>query len=85
MGVRRLVERLVEAPKQGELTASEAWIYGQELARILERVTVISDPMRANKEALRNELVSWLRKHLTKPDTDSESLAKLRKFYRAVL
>lgn len=80
-GVRRLAERLVEAPRRGELMHMEAWLYGHELARILRRLSFDGDPTAENRAALRDALVGWLRGALPEPAPDTPGLAQLRHFY----
>ena len=52
----------MEAPERGELMRAEAWIYAQELARVLKCVTFDGDPTGSDKATLRDEVVQWIQR-----------------------
>ena len=80
-GVRRLAQRIVEAPHARKLMETEAWIYGAELARILSRLRFDGDPTHVDKAALRNEVVHWISENLKKPSSAIPGLPDLIDFY----
>ena len=80
-GVCRLAERIVEAPERGELMRAEAWIYAQELARVLKRVTFDGDPTGSDKATLRDEVVQWIRESVSVPAPGTPGITDLSNFY----
>jgi hypothetical protein len=80
-GVRRLAERIVEAPERGELMRSEAWIYAQELVRVLGKVSFQGDPTGPEKTTLRDEVVTWIRENLAPLATGTPGVEHLQDFY----
>jgi hypothetical protein len=63
-GVRRLADRILDAPETGRLTRSEAWIYGQELVRLLRSTPFDRDPVGPQKKAVLQALVQDVRARL---------------------
>jgi hypothetical protein len=84
-GVCRLAERIVEAPERGELMRAEAWIYAQELARVLERVTFDGDPTGGDKATLRDEVVQWIRENVSEPAPGTPGISDLSSFYQGAV
>jgi hypothetical protein len=84
-GVCRLAERIVEAPERGELMRAEAWIYAQELARVLKRVTFDGDPTGSDKATLRDEVVQWIRESVSVPAPGTPGITDLSNFYEGGL
>lgn len=82
LGIRKLSERLVEAPDNGELTSIEAWIYAQELSQVLANLTFEGDPTGPVRVALRDEIVRWIQEHLREPAVSIPGMDDLRHFYR---
>ena len=75
----------MEAPKRGELMRAEAWIYAQELARVLKRVTFDGDPMGSDKATLRDEVVQWIRATVSVPAPGTSGITALSNFYEGTL
>jgi hypothetical protein len=80
-GVRRLAQRIVEAPNAGELMETEAWIYARELARGLSRLRFEGDPTHVDKAGLRDEVAHWINENVRKPSSAMPGLTDLIDFY----
>ena len=80
-GVCRAAERIVAAPERGELMRTEAWIYAQELVRVLKHVKLDGDPTASDRAMLCGEVVQWIWENVLAPPAATPGIAELRHFY----
>ncbi len=80
-GVCRLAARIVQAPERSELMRAEAWIYAQELARVLRGVDFGGDPTACDKARLRDDAVRWIQQNVAPLHPQTPGVAELNRFY----
>ncbi len=82
VGVRRFVERLLQAEADPQLRASEAWVYGHELVRALRALHFSEDPLGRTKRAALHTFITELTHRLALFAPTGPATAVLKKFYK---